>query len=150
MDQIDHQILDVLHNNARATASEISKGVALSIPAVSERIRKLEESGMIERYSIRVNRTAAGYHLLALVFVTIEKTGQIENFRKTVISFPQVLECHHIAGDYDYLLKLLLRGTSELEDFLSCQLKTIDGVVRSNTQIILSTLKEEYNRPLED
>ena len=149
MDQIDRYILEILQNNSRATASEISKGVELSIPAVSERIKKMEESGMIERYSIRVNRSAAGYHLLALVFVTIEKTGQIESFRKTIVSFPQVLECHHIAGDYDYLLKLLLRDTSELEDFLSSKLKTIDGVVRTNTQIILSTLKDDLNRPLE-
>ena len=149
MDQIDRYILEILQNNSRATASEISKSVELSIPAVSERIKKMEESGIIERYSIRVNRPAAGYHLLALVFVTIEKTGQIEGFRKTIVSFPQVLECHHIAGDYDYLLKLLLRDTSELEDFLSNKLKTLDGVVRTNTQIILSTLKDDLNRPLE-
>jgi Lrp/AsnC family leucine-responsive transcriptional regulator len=60
-----------------------------------------------------------------------------------------VLECHHIAGEYDYLLKLLLRDTTELEDFLSRQLKSIDGVARNNTQVILSSLKEEINRPLE-
>ena len=149
MDQIDRSILDILQKNSRASASEISKAVALSIPAVSERIRKLEESGTIAGYGIRVDRAAAGYHLMAMMFVSIDKTGQIENFRNTVVSLPQVLECHHIAGEYDYLLKLLLRDTAELEHFLSRQLKNIEGVSRTNTQIILSTLKEEINRPLE-
>jgi Lrp/AsnC family leucine-responsive transcriptional regulator len=96
-----------------------------------------------------VNRAAAGYHLLAMMFVSIDKTEQIDNFRKQIVAFPQVLECHHIAGEYDYLLKLLLRDTAELEHFLSRQLKSIPGVARTNTQIILSSLKEEINRPLE-
>jgi Lrp/AsnC family leucine-responsive transcriptional regulator len=150
MDQIDRQILDMLQENARVSASEISKGVALSLPAVTERIKKLEESGMIEHYSIHINRQTAGFHLLALVYVSIEHNAQIEPFREKIVAFPQVLECHHIAGDYDYLLKLLLRDTAELEDFLSRQLKAIAGVARTNTQVILSTLKEETNRPLED
>jgi Lrp/AsnC family leucine-responsive transcriptional regulator len=149
MDQIDRHILKILQANSRASASEISKEVALSLPAVSERIRKLEESGVIASYGIRVNRAASGYHLLAMMFVSIDKTEQIDNFRKQIIAFPQVLECHHIAGEYDYLLKLLLRDTTELEDFLSRQLKSIDGVARTNTQVILSSLKEEINRPLE-
>ncbi len=150
MDPIDRHILKILQANSRASASEISKEVALSLPAVSERIRKLEESGVIASYGIRVNRTAAGYHLLAMMFVSIDKTEQIENFRNTVVAFPQVLECHHIAGEYDYLLKLLVRDTTELEDFLSRQLKGIDGIARTNTQIVLSSLKEEINRPLEE
>ena len=100
MDQIDRHILKILQANSRASASEISKEVALSLPAVSERIRKLEESGVIASYGIRVNRAAAGYHLLAMMFVSIAKTEQIENFRNTVVAFPQVLECHHIAGEY--------------------------------------------------
>ena len=149
MDQIDRHIIGILQANSRATVSEISRDVGLSIPAVSERIRKLEESGTIASYSVRVNRTAAGFHLMAMMFVSIDKTEQIANFRSTVVSFPQVLECHHITGDYDYLLKLLLRDTVELEHFLSRQLKSIEGVSRTNTQIILSSLKEEINRPLE-
>ncbi|MDK2980398.1 MAG: Lrp/AsnC family transcriptional regulator, leucine-responsive regulatory protein [Chloroflexota bacterium] len=150
MDPIDRQILEILQANSRASASEISKAVQLSLPAVSERMRKLEDSGVIAAYSIRVDRAAAGYHLLAMLFVSLERTDQIEHFRRTVTALPQVLECHHIAGEYDYLLKLLLRDTAELEDFLSRQLKAIPGVARTNTQIILSSLKEEINRPLED
>lgn len=146
MDQIDIAILNLLKANGRTTASEISKSVNLSIPAVSERIRKLDEGHIIEQYTIKVNRGEMGYHLLAMIFVNIEKTEQIEHFRQTIVSYPEVLECHHLAGEYDYLLKVLVPGTSELEGFLSDKLKTIEGVIKSNTLIVLSTLKESINR----
>jgi len=146
MDQIDKKILEFLQEHSRATSSEISKRVDLSLPAVSDRIRKLEENGIIERYTVRINRAACGFYLTALVFVSLGDTGHIEDFRKAVVDFPQVIECHHLAGDYDYLLKVLVTGTDELERFLSRQLKSIAGVTKTNTQIVLSTLKEELNR----
>jgi Lrp/AsnC family leucine-responsive transcriptional regulator len=148
MDQIDKKILEILQHNSRATSSDISKEVSLSLPAVSDRIRKLEEAGVIVQYTLKIDRPACDFHLLALIFVSIGGTEFIENFRKTVVAFPQVLECHHMAGDYDYLLKVLVRDTTELEDFLSRQLKGIEGVQKTNTQIVLSTLKEEINRPV--
>lgn len=146
MDQIDINILEVLKQNGRATASEVSKKVNLSIPAVSERIRKLEESQMIEQYTIKVNRKKMGYSLLAMVFVNIDETTHIDNFRKVIIQYEEVIECHHMAGEYDYMLKVLLKDTEELEEFLSKRLKAIKGVQRSNSFIILSTLKETANR----
>ena len=148
MDQTDKRILETLAENSRATASEISKLVDLSLPAVSERIRKLEENGIIEQYTIRINRSGCGFHLLAMIFVSLAGTAFIDPFRQAVVEFPQVLECHHIAGDYDYLLKVLAAGTDELENFLSRRLKSIKSVVKTNTLIVLSTLKESINRPV--
>lgn len=148
MDQIDKRILEILAASSRSSASEIGKLVDLSLPAVSERIRKLEESGVIEQFAIRLNRPACGFHLLAMICVTLGSTASIEPFRKAIVEFPQVLECHHMAGDYDYMLKVLVSGTDELEDFLSHALKSIDGVVKTNTSIVLSTLKETINRPV--
>jgi len=146
MDQIDINILEVMKVNGRATASEISRKVNLSIPAVSERIRKMEENHIIEQYSVKINRDKTGYKLLTLVFVNIDLTINIENFRNTITQFDEVIECHHMAGEYDYMLKVLLKDTSELEDFLSKKLKAIQGVQKSNSLIILSTLKETLNR----
>jgi len=145
MDEIDHWILAALKENGRATASEISRRVALSVPAVAERIRKLEQSGIIEAYTVKVNRRAAGYHLMAFVFVNIDASEHIEPFRTRIVQEPCVLECHHIAGPNDYLLKVIVHDTDELEDFLSKVLKKIKGVVNSNTVIRLSTPKEEIN-----
>lgn len=145
MDEIDQKILRALKENARSSASEIGRKVLLSVPAVSERMRKLEESGVIEQYTVKLNREKTGLKLLAFVFVDIDRAEHIESFRKEIVSYSEVLECHHIAGENDYLLKILVEDTGALESFLSEHLKKMKGVVRSNTVIALSTLKEEVN-----
>lgn len=146
MDHIDLKILESLKFNSRATASEISKQVSLSVPAVSERLRKLEEGGIIEQYTLKTNREKMGFHLLSMVFVNVDQTMDITGFKEAVLSFPEVLECHHMAGEYDYMLKVLLEDTGELEHFISNKLKTIKGVKKSNTLIVLSTVKEQISR----
>lgn len=145
MDVTDQRILESLKQNSRMTASDIGKRVGLSVPAVSERIRKLEEAGVIEAYTVKVNRGKTGHKLLAFVFVSIEHTKHIDNFRTRIIACEPVLECHHLAGEYDYLLKVLVEDTTQLERFLSDTLKQLPGVVKSNTMISLSTMKENIN-----
>ncbi|WMJ77707.1 MULTISPECIES: Lrp/AsnC family transcriptional regulator [unclassified Sedimentibacter] len=145
MDSIDYAILNNLKENGRASASEISKKVNLSIPAVAERIRKLEQSGIIQQYTIKINRNKIGKYLLAFVFVNIDKTENIDGFRNEIVKHNCVLECHHVAGGYDYLLKVAVEDTQALENFLSKTLKKIKGISGSNTIITLITLKEEIN-----
>ncbi|MDK2952542.1 MAG: Lrp/AsnC family transcriptional regulator, leucine-responsive regulatory protein [Kosmotogales bacterium] len=145
MDEIDIVILNKLKQNSRSTASEISKKVNLSIPAVTERIRKLEKSGIILQYTIKINRLKTEQRLLSFIFVNIDRNESIENFRNTIVQYNHVLECHHVAGKYDYLLKVVSEDTEALEDFLSETLKKIKGVTSTNTIITLITLKEEIN-----
>ena len=143
MDDIDVKILEELKKNGRATASDISKAVSLSVPATAERIRKMERSGIIEGYL--VNRKALGYKLLVFILVTLDTTENINRFRADVVRSRHVLECHHVAGQSDYLLKVLVADTDELELFISDFLKGIPGVVTTTTIINLTTLKEEIN-----
>ncbi|MGE5627011.1 MAG: Lrp/AsnC family transcriptional regulator [Solirubrobacterales bacterium] len=145
MDIIDIKILDILKENGRATASEISKRVNLSIPAVSERIRKLEDSNVIEKYTVKINRENTNKKLMAFIFVNIDKTENVDGFRSNIVKQPPVLECHHMAGEYDYLLKVLVEDSRALEKFISDTLKKIKGVNKSNTIIVLSSLKEDIN-----
>ena len=145
MDELDLKIIELLKKNGRETASEISRKVSLSVPAVAERIRKLEQAGVIEQYTVRVNRKSTGHQLMAFIFVNIDVTENIEGFRKKIIQEKCVLECHHVAGPKDYLLKVLVKDTDELEEFISHKLKKIKGVVSSGTYIRLWTLKEEIN-----
>ena len=145
MDAIDFAILHELKENGRASASEISKKVNLSIPAVAERIRKLEQAEIIQQYTIKINRLKTDQRLLAFIFVNIDKNENIDNFRNTIVQHNCVLECHHVAGAYDYLLKVVLEDTQALENFLSKTLKKIKGVASSNTIITLITLKEVIN-----
>ncbi|MGG4443629.1 Lrp/AsnC family transcriptional regulator [Brevibacillus fortis] len=143
MDRIDEQILRLLRENARITSSDISKQVHLSVPAVSERIRKLEDTGLIKQFTVKLDREQLGLHLIAFVMVQIEKTEHIAGFREAIVQADCVLECHHIAGAYDYVLKVAVKGTADLERFISETLKQVEGVSKTNTMIVLSSMKEE-------
>jgi len=143
VDAVDLSIIRILKGNARATSSEISKTVHLSVPAVSERIRKLEEKGLISGYTLRMNREKLGLKLVAFIFVTLEGTADTQVFREAVMQQECVYECHHIAGSYDYLIKVVLEDTRALEEFISIALRNKLKVSRTNTNIVLSTLKEE-------
>lgn len=143
MDMIDLKIIKILKNNSRTTSSEISKKVMLSVPAVSERIRKLEEEKIINQFTIKLNRKKFDLNLMAYVFVSVEKAENVNNFREMIMQNDWVLECHHLAGEYDYLLKVVVENTDKLEIFISHMLKKTTGVTKTNMQIVLSTLKEE-------
>ncbi|QRG66350.1 Lrp/AsnC family transcriptional regulator [Brevibacillus choshinensis] len=143
MDRIDEEILRLLKENGRMTSSEIGKQVHLSVPAVSERIRKLEDTGVIDRFTIRLNRDKRGLHLIAFIMVQLERPEHVEGFRETILQTDSVLECHHMAGSYDYMLKVALPGTRELEQLISHTIKQVAGVAKTNTMIVLSSMKEE-------
>jgi Lrp/AsnC family leucine-responsive transcriptional regulator len=146
MDKTDLNILKILKKNGRATVSEMSKMVNLSIPAVSERIKKMEETNIIKQYTVKINREKMDYKLLVTIFVGLDHKDNVKYFRDEIVNFDEVMECHHIVGEYDYMLKVLLKDIQELEVFISNKLKSIKGVQKSNTILILSTLKEEINR----
>lgn len=146
MDNIDRSILRLLEINSRTTATAISKSINLSLPAVTERIKQLEESGIIDQYTIKINPKSMGFTLKTFVFVTLDNSKYIKDFRAKVAQLDPVLECHHLAGEYDYLLKVVVRDTDELESFISYHLKAIPGVGKTNTLFSLSTIKETFNR----
>lgn len=145
IDTVDLKIIDVLKENSRSSTLAISKKVNLSISAVSKRISKMEEEEIIEKFTIKVNREKMNYKLLAFVFVNIDISENVENFKESVVQYNCVLECHRVVDEYDYLLKVLVEDTKALEHFLSNTLKEIKGVLKSNTIISLSSLKENIN-----
>ena len=145
MDHIDEKILTILKKNGKASATEISKIVGLSIPAVSERIRKMEHNGIIEGYGAKISRRKTGYNVPAFIMVHLDRAGDVEEFRQKVVEFHQVLECHHVVGAFDYLLKVLVKTPDDLEHFLMEELNEIPTVASSQTFMCLSTLKEEWN-----
>lgn len=145
MDKYDSRILNYLIENARTSGAEIARKVHLSLPAVTERIRKLERSGMIERFTIRLSREKLSLHLLAFIQVWIDH-GKGGNATEQIAALPEVLECHHVAGEYDLLLKVIVADTASLEELLVKKIKALKSVNRTSTTIILSSYKEEINR----
>jgi Lrp/AsnC family leucine-responsive transcriptional regulator len=143
MDALDYRILDMLQRDGRATQLELSRAVGLSQPAVAERIRKLEERGVIMGYAARVDAGKLGKDITAFIGVNIEHPKYFENFSKKVMAMPEVLEAHRVAGQDSYILKVKTQNTKTLDQLLVETLRTISGVTRTHTTIVLTSIKEE-------
>jgi Lrp/AsnC family leucine-responsive transcriptional regulator len=151
MNQTDLEIIDLLQRDARATQAQIAKAVGLSQPAVAERVRKLEERGVIQGYVARVDPAALGLDVTAFVGVTIEHPKYFEAFGREIETMEEVLEAHRVAGEDSYLLKVRTKNTSTLDQLLVERLRMIPGVSRTQTTIVLSSIKESTRlRPLTD
>jgi Lrp/AsnC family leucine-responsive transcriptional regulator len=143
MDELDYRIVDLLQRDGRATQLEISRAVGLSQPAVAERIRKLEEREVITGYAARVDATKLGKDITAFIGVSIEHPKYFDGFAKKVLAMPEVLEAHRVAGQDSYILKVRTSNTRTLDSLLVETLRTISGVTRTHTTIVLSSIKEE-------
>ncbi len=143
MDSLDYRIVDMLQRDGRATQLEISRSVGLSQPAVAERIRKLEERGVILGYTARVDASQLGKDITAFIGVNIEHPKYFEGFAKKVMALPEVLEAHRVAGQDSYILKVRTANTKTLDQLLVETLRTISGVTRTHTTIVLTSIKEE-------
>ena len=149
MDNIDIKILKLLQDNARITASEISSLVNLSIPACSERLKKLELSGVIKQYTAIVDHAYLQKSLTAFMFISLERPYFTDIFVNAVHIENDILECHYLAGDFDYLLKIATENTDSLEKLLN-RIKSIKGIQKTRTIVVLSTIKNNYSVSLDD
>jgi Lrp/AsnC family leucine-responsive transcriptional regulator len=148
IDALDLKVLGQLMQQARMTWADLAAHLELSAPAAADRVRKLEERGVIQGYLTQVNPDSLGYDLTAFIAVTLEHPRDREGFLAQVQALPQIQECHHIAGDGDYLLKVRCQGTRGLERLITDVLKEIPGVVQTRTTIALSTVKETISLPI--
>jgi Lrp/AsnC family transcriptional regulator, leucine-responsive regulatory protein len=147
MDALDRKALKHLMSQGRATWAELGELLKLSAPAAADRVRKLEDEGIIQGYAALLNAEALGYGLMAFVFVTLGSHRKRAAFLRAIEKLEEVTECHHIAGDEDYLLKIRCRGTKDLDRLLAIELKDKLGVAGTRTTIVLSTSKETTNVP---
>jgi Lrp/AsnC family leucine-responsive transcriptional regulator len=143
VDEIDRSLLDLVQDNGRATQLELAKKVGLSQPSVAERLRKLEERGVITGYAARVDASKVGLDVTAFIGIAIEHPRFFAAFATRVKELDEVLECHRVAGGDSYLLKVKTRNTRTLDRLLVEVLRTIPGVTGSQTTIVLASVKEE-------
>lgn len=132
---------------ARSTWAELGTLLGLSAPAAADRVRKLEEMGVIKGYAALINPEAIGCGLAALISVIVEKSEERAKLLKKVEELAEIQECHHVAGDVDYILKVRCTDTRALERLISTELKSISGI-KTRTMVILSTVKETPVLPL--
>lgn len=143
LDEIDRAIIRHLQTEARLTNAELARRVELSPPGLQKRLKKLEESGVISDYVTLVDREAVGYDMLCFVQVTLQRhvPEAVQGFKEAVQTMSEVLECHHITGEYDYLLKIVVRNRKHLEEFILHTLTTVPGMDKLRTSLVLSEIK---------
>jgi DNA-binding Lrp family transcriptional regulator len=150
LDEIDRAILRILQADGRVTNADLARQVALSPPAVHARVRRLEEAGVVQRYVALLDREAMGYELLCLINISMERHRRkdIEQVRLAVQAMPEVLECHHLTGEFDYQLKVVVRNRKELEQFVLDRLSTIPSIAHIRTSLVFSEIKSTTELPL--
>lgn len=147
LDYIDMQLLEALQTQGRTKRSFLAQLTGLSIPAVGERLKKLEECGVISSYHATLNHKQLGWDVTAFINTTVDSSAHFPAFLHNISKTPEVLECHAITGDGTHLLKVRARNTKDLEKLLST-IQSWDGVVHTTSQVALSSPKESTQIPL--
>ena len=141
LDAIDIKILSMLQEEGRTKRNVMAEAVGLSLPSLSERLKKLEERNIIEGYYAKVNRKSFHYDLMAFITVIMSSSKKYNELSKHVKETPEILECHAVLGEGSHILKVLVKDTESLEKLLS-KVQSWNGVVRTITSFVLSTIKE--------
>ncbi len=143
LDTIDRKILRFLQHDARASLQDIGRAAGLSQSPTWERIRKMEQAGLIEGFTVRLNAQALGLGDTVLVQLTLDShtDNTLEKFGETLAAIPEVVEAYLVSGDYDYLLRVAVKDTRDYERLLREKIYKIKGIQHSKSSFVLRTLK---------
>jgi Lrp/AsnC family transcriptional regulator, leucine-responsive regulatory protein len=142
MDEIDNKIIVFIQENGRASYNEIGEAVGLSVSAINERLKKLQTQGVIQGFTAKIDPKAVGLDVLAFIYVQIDKPNLEREFAKRIKKFNEIEECHHVTGEWSYLMKVRTRTIRDLEYLISDKIKSVEGATRTHTVIVLSSPKE--------
>jgi Lrp/AsnC family leucine-responsive transcriptional regulator len=144
LDSIDLKILETLQKNGRTKRNELAEAVGLSLPSVSERLRKLEEQKIITGYHAHLDPAKVGKDITAFVLVSVDSSRHYQAFLDHAAATDEVLEAHAVTGEGTHLLKIRTENTRSLEKLLS-RIQAWAGVVHTTTSMVLSSPKETYS-----
>ena len=150
LDDVDLNILRLLQQDGRISNAELARRVGLSPPSVLQRVRKLEEMKLVKEYTAVLDHEALGFKLvvMAMVSLALHQEQPIERFRKAVKDMPEVLECMHVSGDFDFLLKIVVKDMAAYEEFIRERLSAIKGVGKIQSSFILAMNKDTTALPI--
>lgn len=142
-DAIDKKLLELLQIDSKQTNKELSSKLNLSITAVYERIKKLENNGVIDKYVALINKEKIDKAFVAFCHIKLMQHSQefVTRFEKEVVKIDEVLECYHISGDYDYLLKVHVSDMEEFRDFMVKKLTTISHIGSTHSMFMINEVK---------
>lgn len=143
MDKIDNQILRCLKDNSRMKASDISKEIHLSVSSTCERIKRLETEGIIKKYTIIKDESKLGNGLMALMEINLEHPKYYDSFTDMIRNNDNIVSCYYVTGDFDFMVRIICKSSDELE-LIHRQIKSVNGVLKTKTNVILKNVKESY------
>ncbi|TDK60537.1 Lrp/AsnC ligand binding domain-containing protein [Sapientia aquatica] len=152
LDKLDRRILTLLQKDGRLSMKDLGEQVGLSITPCIERVKRMERDGIISGYYARLNPNALGASLLMFVQITLSnKSGEMfDQFRREVLRIPQVLECHLVSGDFDYIIKARIHEMTEYRKLLGDILLQLPGAAQSKSYVVMEEIKETLALDVEE
>ncbi len=150
LDDLDLSILRVLQENGRLCNVDLATQINLSPPATYTRLKRLEKQGYIRNYVALLDWKKMGYDMICFINISLQmhQPEEVEKFRQRISRLPEVLECHHVTGEYDYLLKVAIKNRDDLDRFVMKQLTPIPGIARIYTSLALNEIKATTALPI--
>ena len=144
LDEVDLQLLKLLQDDGRITNADLAKSVGLSPPSVLQRVRALEKAGFVRAYTALLDpeKLGLGVTAFAMISLSLHQDMPIERFRKAVLEIEEVLECYHVSGDYDFLLKIVVRDMRAYEALIREKISRIRGIGKINSSFVFGTPKQ--------
>lgn len=151
MDSTDLQILELLQENARITNVALAEAVNLSPAPCLRRVRDMEQCGLIRGHTTVLDQKKVGLDITMFIEVRLEKqaAGGLEAFEEAINSFPEVMDCHLMTGDYDYLLRVVARDLNSLQEFMTGKLMEIPSLANLRSSLVLKKVKQKTALPLQ-
>ncbi len=143
LDEIDQKLLVLLQNNSKLTSKQLSAELHLSVTAIFERVKKLEKAGVISRYVALADKSKIGRDFIVLCHVKLDQHRKeyISQFEKEIVQFPEVLECFHVSGDYDYILKICVKDIKEYREFMVTKLTSLKHIASTQSSFSIKEVK---------
>ncbi len=151
LDAKDRQLLNLLQENSKRTTKSLAAELNLSVTAVFERIKKLEKQQVIASYVAMVNRQKVDRDFLVICHVKLVQHSKeyITQFERDISKFPEVLECFHVSGDYDYILKIIVKDIAEYRDFMVTKLTNLQHIASTQSAFMIKEVKSTTTVGLE-
>lgn len=151
LDAADRAILKLLQEDAFLTTKEIGARLNLTTTPAFERVKRLEREGYIERYTALLDRRKVGYSMLVFCEVSLKAHNRdfLLQFEASVVGLPEVLECHHVTGEYDYLLKVAVRDMDAYQQFIKEKLAALENIGRVQSHFVMTEVKNSTVLPLD-
>jgi Lrp/AsnC family leucine-responsive transcriptional regulator len=148
IDDVDRAILDALQQNARTSNAEMARRIGMAPSAIFQRVRKLEENGLIQGYTARINAKALGFGLVAFIMVQTRDNATSVDTAGLIAELPEVLEVHRVVGEDCFIVKVRVRDTDHLAELLEHRLQPIRSIASTRTTIVVKTVKDRDDLPV--